>query len=387
MDVVISCGSRLHSDKLAAQCERHKVLMALITSFPKYALDSAVPREKVQSLVVHQIAAQLVRRLHSSIAIGETIKRRFDNAVARLLRDIRADIFVGWSGYSLRSFKTAKSLGMTCVIERGSTHINTHRRLLQEEYERMGEPFDSQSWERVAERELEEFELADAIFVPSRFVLNSFVENNVPESKLKCVPYGVDMRTFHPTNRERTSGTFRILSVGMITLRKGQQYLLDAVNNLMKKNKAARIELYLIGPILPDARKIVSKYRDIITFVGRKTHAEVAVLLSSASVMVLPSIEEGFARVILESMASGIPTIITPNTGGTDIISDGTNGLVVPIRDSNAILEKLELLLDNRELGAQIGRSAAASVSQGFTWDHYGDETIKGYRALMEQLN
>lgn len=385
MKVVISCCPRLWADKLAAQCERHGALAALVTSFPKFALDRSVPRNKIRSLIFHQVASQISRRLFNSIDISEALKRKYDEAAARYLKQAMGDLFVGWSGYSLSSLKTAKSLGMICVIERGSTHIHTHRKLLQEEYERMGEPFEAFAWDKVAEREMQEFALTDALFVPSSFVQRSFVENGFPEKKIIRVPYGVETEKFAPKPYHGRDH-FKVVSLGMITLRKGQHYLLEAMKNFINENKRKKIELHLVGPINSDARKVLERYRDVITFAGRKSHSEVAALLGETDAMVLPSIEEGFARAILEAMACGVPTIITPNTGGTDIISDGKNGFVVPIRDSKAIKEKLQLLLDNPELATQIGRAANVTVSQSFTWNHYGDKTIAGYYSLMEAL-
>jgi glycosyltransferase involved in cell wall biosynthesis len=87
-------------------------------------------------------------------------------------------------------------------------------------------------------------------------------------------------------------------------------------------------------------------------------------------VLVFPSLFEGFGIVIPEAMSRGLPVVTTEHTGGPDLITDGADGFIIPIRSSTAIAEKLELLAGNRELLAEM-RQAAREKAKRRTWEGY----------------
>jgi glycosyltransferase involved in cell wall biosynthesis len=91
---------------------------------------------------------------------------------------------------------------------------------------------------------------------------------------------------------------------------------------------------------------------------------------------------EGFGHVILEGMSLGLPVIATPNTGGRDVIQNGLNGFLVPIRNSAAIAGKLEWALGNsgklREMGAE-----AAKTAREFSWDKFRSGILSAYRGMV----
>jgi len=103
--------------------------------------------------------------------------------------------------------------------------------------------------------------------------------------------------------------------------------------------------------------------------------------MSEADVFVFPSLFEGFALVILEAMAAGLPVITTPNTAGPDLIEDGKEGLIVPAGDANALREAMESLLHNPERARSMGRAAHEKAKE-FTWERYGER----WEALVRDL-
>ena len=76
--------------------------------------------------------------------------------------------------------------------------------------------------------------------------------------------------------------------------------------------------------------------------------------------------------VIPQLMACGVPVIATTNTGGENIIKDGINGYIIPIRSPDTICEKIEVLFNNAEALTTMKKNASESVNNGFTWDDYG---------------
>ena len=80
-----------------------------------------------------------------------------------------------------------------------------------------------------------------------------------------------------------------------------------------------------------------------------------------------------------QAMACGLPVICTTNSGGADIVRDGIDGFVLPIRDTEALKEKILHLYDNRDLLRQMGDNAVRRVREGFTWDDYGERITAAY--------
>jgi glycosyltransferase involved in cell wall biosynthesis len=94
--------------------------------------------------------------------------------------------------------------------------------------------------------------------------------------------------------------------------------------------------------------------------------------MSRAGVLVLPSIEEGLALVQAQAMACGCPVIATPHAGAVDLFADGREGFIVPVRDPEAIADRLARLHGDPELRAAMGEAALARVRTIGGWDDYG---------------
>ena len=92
--------------------------------------------------------------------------------------------------------------------------------------------------------------------------------------------------------------------------------------------------------------------------------------MSQNDVLVLPSLHEGFGLVLTEAMSQGLVVITTPHTAGPDLITDGVDGLLVPIRSSDAIEEALAHLLLNRDHLAAMQEAARRRVN-AYSWENY----------------
>jgi glycosyltransferase involved in cell wall biosynthesis len=110
--------------------------------------------------------------------------------------------------------------------------------------------------------------------------------------------------------------------------------------------------------------------------------ADLPKIYRSADVFVFPSLLEGMPLVVLEAMASGLPVITTPNGPG-DLVRDGVDGFVVPIRDVDAIVEKLEYLRAHPEERLRMGQNARERAKM-FTWEHYRTKVADFIGSLHE---
>jgi glycosyltransferase involved in cell wall biosynthesis len=287
----------------------------------------------------------------------------------------KADIFVGWASFALDSFKKAKKMGMTVVLDEGSSHILYRRDIVKEEYEKFGIKPEL-THPKLIEKELREYEEADYIAVSSLFAKRTFLEKGIPERKIIHVPYGVNLSDFKQI--PKNDNVFRVVFAGGMSLRKGAHYLLQAFSELNLPNS----ELMLIGSINDEIKPFFKKYEGKFKWLGHIPQQELYKYYSQGSVFVLNSIEDGFGMVIIQAMACGLPVIATTNTGGEDIIREGRDGFIIPIRDVPALKEKLLYLYKNPEISKIMGQSAKERVSAGFTWDDYGEKIIKEYERI-----
>jgi glycosyltransferase involved in cell wall biosynthesis len=147
-------------------------------------------------------------------------------------------------------------------------------------------------------------------------------------------------------------------------------------------------ELWLVGHVDDSMQEVVHRFarrNPAIRAVGRVPHVELPAYYRSGTVFVLPSVSEGSALVVYEAMASGLPSIVTTNTGAR--IRDGVDGFVVPIRDVDALQEKLLWLYEHPQERREFGQ-AARLRAESFTWNDYGERLIRIYDGIRgEQGN
>jgi glycosyltransferase involved in cell wall biosynthesis len=169
----------------------------------------------------------------------------------------------------------------------------------------------------------------------------------------------------------------RLLFVGQIGQRKGISYLLEAA----RRTAAQGDSLTLVGQIQGSGRALVP-YRDGFRHVPHVPRVELREIYRQADVFVFPTLVEGMGIVVLEAMASGLPVITTPNGPG-DIVRDGVDGFLVPPRDVDAIVERLERLRADPQLRQEMARNARIRA-QEFTWDAYRKKTVVALRGWLD---
>ncbi len=141
--------------------------------------------------------------------------------------------------------------------------------------------------------------------------------------------------------------------------------------------KHPRKRLRIVGSIDPSIENLLKTCpADSVDYLGNVPNTELAALYSTAHAFVLPSIEEGLAMVMAEAMACGCPVIASTHSGAEDLFTDGREGLIVPIRSSDAILHALQSLADQPEVARSL-RAAARSRTQAMNgWNAYGRQWL-----------
>lgn len=382
--VIVSCQTKFHAFALSEQLENNGLLTKFFTAyayqkdnwlrrFVKRVDKENISRDKIKTNLLSAFRVKFNKDDYSNMEY-------FDKWVAGNLHNYpEAKVFIGWSAMSLNSILAAKRLGLKTIVERGSSHIQYQDRILQEEYKKFGIEFSIDK--RVIEKELKEYEVTDFISIPSQFVKRTFVEMGVPETKLIINNYGVS-NYFKPVQFGKANNTFVILYLGMGSIRKGLIYLFEALSQL--KISEENFEVWFIGGVAPEMNPVIKKYnKSNWHWKGHLPHYELAKWISQCDVAVHPSIEEGLSMVIPQIMACGVPVIATTNTGGEDIIEDGINGFIVPIRSPQAIANKISQLYNDRSLLQSMKLNTVNIANKSLHWDNYGTRYEKFIKQLM----
>jgi glycosyltransferase involved in cell wall biosynthesis len=379
MRVTVAAGGRFWFYELAQQLLKRGHLNRLIASQPKFMVRKwGIPGDKIRTVLAGEVIAQAWRRMpfRESWRPDNLVHEIFDRLAAGQVGS--PDVFDGLASFSLHSIRAAKKSGAVTVVTRGSSHIEYQNQVLGEEYRQYSIPkivVDQAN----TEKDVREYAEADYISIPSLFAKRTFLERGIPESKLIVVPYGVDLSLFRQLPKE--DGVFRVILTGGMTLRKGVHHLLQAFTELKLPNS----ELMLIGSMNEEMRPFFDKYSGHFRHMGHVPQAELHKLYSQGSVFCLPSIEDGFGMVIVQAMACGLPVIASENTGGPDLVENSKEGFIIPIRDVEKLKEKILYLYEHPKEQARMGEAAKAKVSEGFTWDDYGDRMVAEYSRILQK--
>ena len=382
MRIQIITPGRFHLFDLARELHKKGHLFKLVTTLPRFvAKKFNIPRKKTKSFVWHEVMWRLSNKILDRFGGIYNPQFFFHNLYSKSAKNTLVepiDILVCGSSFALPLIKKAKELGAVVILERGSSHIAYQTKILQEESKITGCKLTT-AHELVEKRELKEYELADYISVPSTYVENTFVSAGISKEKLIKVPYGVDLSMFAPG--EKKDDVFRIIHVGTLNLRKGVHYLLEAFSSLNLKQS----ELILVGVVTHEIKSYLDKYKsNNIKVVGAVPQNELTGYYNNSSVFCLSSIEEGMAMVTLQAMACGIPVICTENTGAGDIVDDGVEGYIIPIRNIRIIKEKINYLYNNESERATMGICALNKIRQcDYSWSAYGDRICKEYESIL----
>ncbi|WP_398470503.1 glycosyltransferase family 4 protein [Tardiphaga sp.] len=210
----------------------------------------------------------------------------------------------------------------------------------------------------------EEIFLADAIIVPSSFAKETFISAGVASEKLRVVALGTDVR--EQPESAGSHDSFRILFAGQVNQRKGIGYLLDAVASA----DIPGAELWIAGPASDQIRTKILQRHDNVRFLGSMPRSALKEVMASCSVMVMPSLAEGFGLVAIEAMSAGTPAIVTPHTFATDIITDGIDGWITPAAQSDLLAQLLVKISRDQDNLRRVSRMALRTAAD-HTWDHY----------------
>jgi glycosyltransferase involved in cell wall biosynthesis len=259
-------------------------------------------------------------------------------------------------GKDLETLRTAKQEGSHILGHPIVSHPSFRHRELLAECKTLSlspEPFLGSEKSVV-----QELELCDRLFCLSGLVRDSFVASGFPVDKIDVIRLPTDLDVFVPSTLPRSNEQpFRVLCVAEITPIKGHIYLLEAWRRLALPNA----ELVFAGTLRKEMMPLLARYEGWFRYAGPLDKASLVRSYQDSSVVVLPSVEDGFGLVVSEALACGIPVIVTEHVGARDIVRSGYNGFVVPPRNVDAVADAIGTLHSSPQLQQRLRDGAIAS--------------------------
>jgi glycosyltransferase involved in cell wall biosynthesis len=281
-------------------------------------------------------------------------KGSFD--VAHCFSGVATELFTGgpFSNEAAGNARPAR------LVVRGSCHIATQDDILREEELRSNQSLE-RPCQSIIDREQLEYRHADLIMTLSTFAYESFVNRGIPKERLALLPLGVNTSDFRASEgvlqarlqRIAAGDPLRVLWVGTMSLQKGLLDYVEIVRALAGENFRFRS----VGDIPAGMDQFIAGIRQDVEFVPRQRQWELRKQYDWADLFVFPTLQDGFAVVLAQAAANGLPLLATTNCAGPDIISEGSTGWVLPIRSPQSFVDRLRWCDRNRtDLAAMVTR-------------------------------
>lgn len=231
---------------------------------------------------------------------------------------------------------------------------------------------------------------AARVFAVSDSLRRLAVEIGAPPGNAETMPNGVDVQRFRPHDRNEARARLGIpesapvlITVGGLTERKGQHRVIECLPGLIRRYPEL---VYLIvggasgeGDWEQQLREQVASLglNDHVRFLGPIAPDELAWPLSAADVFALPTRNEGWANVLLEAMACGLPVVATDVGGNREVVAGPSLGSLVAFGDGDALAAALD-----EALARQWDRTAIRAHAEASQWDRTVMRLVAAFRAL-----
>lgn len=229
-------------------------------------------------------------------------------------------------------------------------------------------------------KQRENLQIVDYILTASDFVKNSILgieENKNVENKITVIPYGANTQQFSYKIRQYKSGEIlRLLVVASISKRKGIEFLLDA----MEKLKNEPVKLSVIGvSTTSNGQELVERMNRMenVEYIGRIPHEQICEYFDINDVFILPSLAEGSSLSVYEALASGMPCVVTRNTGS--VVTDGIDGIIIEVKNADSIVVAVEKFVQNPELVYEMSCNAQNTMDK-YSWKKYEKKIAYFYK-------
>ncbi len=217
--------------------------------------------------------------------------------------------------------------------------------------------------------------------------VNLFSSNNLINSKQAVIikGSGVDLEKFKPITKKSNNDEVTVILAARMLRDKGVYEFNQAANILLAKNINAKF--ILAGGLDEAGNPTRIPKSELLSFknINWIDHQnDMVTVLNSADIICLPSYREGLPKVLCEACACGLPIVTTDTPGCKDVVEDGKNGYLVPIKDVNKLSDALEKLIINKDLREKFGKYSYKKALQEFNINKVISSTLNIYKKLLK---
>ncbi len=222
------------------------------------------------------------------------------------------------------------------------------------------------------------------------------------ENKTELIPYGADAKAFHvlPQDAARVRaelklqrGEIMILAVGRMVHKKGFEFLIGAMPNILRDAPHARLVLVGYGDLRDELETQAHALglNGHITFAGRVPRQEIPAYFAAADIVSVPSVRDeagnvdGLPNVVLEAMAAGKPIVASNIAGFPDVIEHEASGLLVEEKNSDALANAIVKLARDKNLRERLGARGRVQVHENLNWEKVARKFTNVYERVIKK--
>ena len=423
MKIIVSHDGKQHVNALLTGLAKRNVLTHFFTSLAtnKFSLLPYLSQKtqlKLQKRFFMDIDSRLITHF-PRIAIWSAfvkseynrvfkVYKSYDKSVARRLKIMDFDIFIGYENSSLESLKIAKQREKITVLDMAAIHHSFQKPILI----KLGTYKHSRELDLICAQKEEALAYTDYILALSSFAEYTLIKSGFPAERIFKTYLGVNESIFTPKTRYNTEGgvlnfeskvlsldnsktliqnsesntqntikPFEIYFVGLMTTRKGIPFILDIHKVLLERG--LNIRLTLIGPIddFTPPTKETPHYR----YFSFLNHAELVKMHHDLDLFLFPSYLDSWGQVVIESMACGSPVLVSAATGAKDAVQQG-GGQILPVDDLGLWVAAVEMFYYDRILLKKTGQQAA-KIAKTYTWKAYQQQSFDALQSIFNKKN
>jgi glycosyltransferase involved in cell wall biosynthesis len=396
-----SSASNAHLHQIGQAMEEAGMLSRYMIPFGGFPLGNpvlfprrnptGVPRAKLMQRPgweLTRLAAAKLRMPESWVdLIWEHEEHAFDRACSTLIAAERPDVFLGVEHAALAALRTSRANGTAAGLIYPSLHHLFRKKWLDPELVRYPELLGESARgirERDAARDArrdEEMGSADFIHANSEVTARSLVEAGYPAQRIMTVPLGAPPAIPESELSPSPPDVPAVLFVGNVALHKGAHHLIEAWRRAAA-SRTARLDLYGRWA-LPET--FHPSPGESVFFHGQASPETIRLAMRRASVLVLPSVCDGFGMVVTEAMAQGLPVICSSNAGASQLVAEGKNGFVVPPANPERLAECIIWCIENPDRLHAMGRNAL-ETARNWGWPNFRETFARELSAMLERI-